>query len=166
MPVHQTQAEIWLTVGTTLTLTPLIIQWKETNEESRTLGCYIAPNANTKCEQEILMNKSLHFGAAARRRGTTKTEACYKYMVYTNTAMEFPLGVSRLSHKHLTDIQCFSAPPNNKWASEEQSLQHSCMHHKPTSALDSPRYPSPANSCIYACFTATSEKTRTRQACS
>jgi hypothetical protein len=81
MPVHQTQSEIWLTVGTTLTLTPLLIQRKETNESSRTLGCYIAPDANTKCEQEILMNKALHLGAAARRRGTTKTEACYKYMV-------------------------------------------------------------------------------------
>jgi hypothetical protein len=91
LPIHQTQAEIWLTVGTTLT--PLLIQRKETNVASKTLGCYIAPDANTKCEHTILMNKALQFGAAARRRGTTKTEAYYKYMVYIHTAMSFPLGV-------------------------------------------------------------------------
>jgi hypothetical protein len=51
------------------------------------------------------MNKSLHLGAAARRQGTTKTEAYYKYMVYINTTMAFPLGVSSLSHKQLIDIQ-------------------------------------------------------------
>jgi hypothetical protein len=34
-PIHQTQAEIWLTVGTTLT--PLLIQRKERNVASRTL---------------------------------------------------------------------------------------------------------------------------------
>jgi hypothetical protein len=51
------------------------------------------------------MNKVRHFRAAARRRGTTKTEAYYKYMVYINTAISFPLGVSRLSHKQLTGIQ-------------------------------------------------------------
>jgi hypothetical protein len=51
------------------------------------------------------MNKALHFGDAARRRGTTNTEDYYKYMVYINTAMASPLGVSRLSHKQLIDIQ-------------------------------------------------------------
>jgi hypothetical protein len=103
LPIHQTPAEIWLTIGSTLT--PLLINQKEMHDAIRTLGCYIAPDANTKCEQEVLMNKALHFGAAARRWGTTKTEAYYKYMVYINTTMAFPLGVSRLSHKQLTDIQ-------------------------------------------------------------
>jgi hypothetical protein len=126
MPVHQTQAEIWLTVGTTLA--PLLIQLKEMNEAIRTLGCYITPDANTKCEQEVLMNKALHFGAAARRRGTTKKEAYYKYMVYINTAMAFPLGVSILSHKQLTDIQRKYLRPTKQQMGFRGTISAALMH--------------------------------------
>jgi hypothetical protein len=126
LPVHQTPAEIWLTVGTTLT--PLLIQRKETNETSRTLGCHIAPDANTKTEQQLLMNKALHFGAAARRRGTTKTEAYYKYVVYINTAMAFPLGVSRLSHKQLTDIQRKYLRPTKQQMGFRGTIAAAFMH--------------------------------------
>jgi hypothetical protein len=103
LPVHQTPAEIWLTVGSTLN--PLLIKSKETHEASRTLGCYLAPDANTKQEEEILTNQALQFCAAVRQRGTTKTEADYKYMIYIITAMSFPLGVSSIPHKKLTNIQ-------------------------------------------------------------
>jgi hypothetical protein len=103
LPIHQTPAEIWITVGATLS--PLLIARKETHAATRTLGCYLAPNANTKQETEILTSQALHFGAAARRRGTTKTEAYYKYIIYIHTAMSFPLGVSSISQKYLTNIQ-------------------------------------------------------------
>jgi hypothetical protein len=126
LPAHQTLAEIWLTVGRTLI--PLLIQRKEINEASRTLGCHIAPDANTKCEQELLMNKALHFGAAARGRGTIKTEAYYKYMVYINTAMAFPLGVSRLSHKQLTDIQRKYLRPTKQQMGVRSTIAAVFMH--------------------------------------
>jgi hypothetical protein len=126
LPVHQTLAEIWLTVGTTLT--PILIQRKATNEASGTLGCHIAPDASTKREQELLMNKALHFGAAARRRGTTKTEAYYKYMVYINTEMAFPLGVSRLSHKQLTNIQRKYIQPTKQQMGFKSTVAAAFMH--------------------------------------
>jgi hypothetical protein len=126
LPVHQTLEEIWLTVGTTFT--PLLIQHREINLASQTLGCHIAPDANTKCKQELLMNKALIFGAAARRRGTTKTEAFYKYMVYINTAMAFPLGVSRLSHKQLTDIQRKYLRPTKQEVGFSDTITAAFMH--------------------------------------
>jgi hypothetical protein len=126
LPIHQTRAEIWLTFGTTLT--PLLIQRKETNIASRTLGFYIAPDANTKCEQNGLMNKALQFGAAARRRGTSKTEAYYKYMVYIHTTMASPLGISNLSHKQLTNIQRKYLLPTKQQMGFQGTVAAALMH--------------------------------------
>jgi hypothetical protein len=126
LPIHQTPAEIWITVGATLS--PLLIARKETHDATRTLGCYLAPDANTKQETEILTNQTLHFGAATRRRGTTKTEAYYKYRIYIHTAMSFPLGVSSISHKDLTNIQRKYLRPTKQqmgfWSTIASALMH------------------------------------------
>jgi hypothetical protein len=69
------------------------------------LGCYLAPDANTKDDENILRNKGLHYGAAQRKRGTSKVEAYYKYMNYINPGMSYPMPLSNISHTTLTNIQ-------------------------------------------------------------
>jgi hypothetical protein len=126
LPVHQTPAEIWLTVGSTLI--PLLIKRKETNEASRNLGCYLATDSNTKQEEEILMNQALHFREAVRRPGTNKTKSYYKYMIYINTAMSFPIGVSIITHKKLTNIQQKSLRPTKQQMGFRSTVAATFIH--------------------------------------
>jgi hypothetical protein len=67
LSIDQTPASIKLTVCDSNT--PLPIQRKRTDEASRTLGCYLAPDVNTKDEDNILRNKGLHYGAVQCKRG-------------------------------------------------------------------------------------------------
>jgi hypothetical protein len=132
LPIYQTPAEIWITVGATLS--PLLNARKATHDATLTLGCYIAPDANRKQETEILTNQALHFGAAARRRGATKTEAYYKSRIYIHTAMSFPLGVSSISHKDLTNIQMKYLRPTKQQMGLRSTVASALMH-KPRAYL-------------------------------
>jgi hypothetical protein len=103
LSIDQTPTSIELTVGDSDI--PLPIQKKRTDEASRKLGCYLAPNANTKDEENILWNKGLHYCAAQRKRGTSKVYVYYKYMNYINPGMSYPMPLSNISHTILINIQ-------------------------------------------------------------
>jgi hypothetical protein len=79
------------------------IERKETSKES--LGCYPAPDGNQTKQYEVLLKKAMAFGAAARHRATTKTDAYMKHNVFFMPAMTFPLGVADIEHKDLQVIQ-------------------------------------------------------------
>jgi hypothetical protein len=51
---------------------------KETMEPCKTLGCHTAPDGSHKGQFKSPMTKEIHFGAAARHRGTTKQRSLHE----------------------------------------------------------------------------------------
>jgi hypothetical protein len=126
LSIYQTPVSIELTVGDSNT--PLPIQRKRTDEASRTLGCYLAPDSDTKDEENILWNKGLHYGAVQRKIGTIKVEAYYKYMSYINPGMSYPMPLSNISHTTLTNIQCPYLRPTKQQMGFRGTIADAFMH--------------------------------------
>jgi hypothetical protein len=126
LSIDQTPASIELTVGDSNT--PLPIQRKRTDKTSRTPGCYLAPDSNTKDEENILRNKGLHYGAAQRKRGTSKVEVYYKYMNYINPGMSYPMPLSNISHTTLTNIQRPYLRPTKQQMGFRGTIDDAFMH--------------------------------------
>jgi hypothetical protein len=102
-PIDATPADMHLTSGRGTE--KIKIERKETSEACKSLGCYPAPDGNQTQQYEVLLKKAMAFGAAARHRATTKTDAYMKHNVFFMPAMTFPLGIADIEHKDLQVIQ-------------------------------------------------------------